>query len=328
MVASDTQRDFCQNKAIRQNKPKLLDRGESFSVLRRFENYPVVDFRPSSGLSRDVTFRIRPENRGKFPFSFSGSEDISSIERLVIGPWGHSDDPKVTSAVLRSLIETSLHLKNLKSLFFGDIDGETCPLSRLSSVDIRVLFDAFPELSSLHLRGGQGLIGHQLDHNHLKTLVIQSAGIPRETVRALVDAKLPALEHLELWLGSPEYGGDSTIDDLSLSKILRGHFPKLRYLGLKNTHLTNQIAYQLRKLKISKSLRTLDLAHGTLTTSAFRGLATINFTKLKRLDLTGNYLTKNVTFAWKAGFINGLGQKGTIVFGSQRSGTKRTIRFF
>ncbi len=44
----------------------------------------------------------------------------------------------------------------------------------------------------------------------LVALTIESGGLPAAVVREVASAHLPALEHLELWLGEENYGGDAT----------------------------------------------------------------------------------------------------------------------
>lgn len=44
--------------------------------------------------------------------------------------------------------------------------------------------------------------------------MIESGGTPASAIRELGAMELPALERLELWLGTDEYGCDAKIDDV------------------------------------------------------------------------------------------------------------------
>ena len=61
----------------------------------------------------------------------------------------------------------------------------------------------------------------------------ESGGLNESVPLELGAATLPALTHLELWLGDPGYGCTTTVT--SLAGILRGAgLPKLKSLALKN----------------------------------------------------------------------------------------------
>ncbi len=60
------------------------------------------------------------------------------------------------------------------------------------------------------MRGGTDLAFPPVRHTALETLVVETGGLGAEVVRGIVGSDLPALENLELWLGTDEYGGDST----------------------------------------------------------------------------------------------------------------------
>src|SRR5262249_57801527 len=75
----------------------------------------------------------------------------------------------------------------------------------------------------------------------LKSLIIQSGGLGANVVREVAAADLPELEHLELWLGEENYGGDATVADLA-PVLDGGLFPKLKYLGLRDSQIADQIA--------------------------------------------------------------------------------------
>jgi len=85
-----------------------------------------------------------------------------------------------------------------------------------------------------------------LKHKNLKTLVIQTGGLPPNVVQDIANADLPNLEKLELWLGDDNYGFESSIEDFD-AIINGGKFPKLTYLGLKNSNIQDEIAIAIAK---------------------------------------------------------------------------------
>ena len=113
-------------------------------------------------------------------------------------------------------------------------------------------------------------------------------------LRSVSTAHMPNLEHLELWLGTEEYGGNCTVEDLQ--PILSGDlFPKLRYLGLRNYDQIDAVCSVLVNSPVVQQLEILDLSLGTLTDIGARAL--LNFpadTKLQRLVLNHHFITREL----------------------------------
>jgi hypothetical protein len=104
--------------------------------------------------------------------------------------------------------------------------------------------------------------------------------------------KFPELEYLELWLGTPNYGGDCQVNDLQ--PIFKGKlFPKLKYLGLRNAEIADDIAAVIVKSPVVDQLETLDLSLGNLGDEGATALLQLESKKnLKRLDLHHHYVSK------------------------------------
>ncbi|WP_436850690.1 hypothetical protein [Streptomyces longwoodensis] len=99
-------------------------------------------------------------------------------------------------------------------------------------------------------------------------------------------------EHLELWLGAREDGGDGEIADLA--GILSGNrLPRLRSLALRNSEMQDEVAAAMGAAPIVANLDVLDLSLGTLTdTGAEALLGGQPLTHLRKLDLHHNYLSE------------------------------------
>ena len=136
-------------------------------------------------------------------------------------------------------------------------------------------------------------------HDKLKAIRIESGGLPREAINGLCDLDLPALEYLELWMGTPEYGGTSTIDDL-LPIISGEAFPNLKYLGLRNAEYTDKIAIELVTSPLINRLVELDLSLGTLGIEGGKALSNcFAVNELDTLNISNNYLVRNCYYAPK-----------------------------
>jgi len=156
------------------------------------------------------------------------------------------------------------------------------------------LLVAYPGLTSFWARGGQGLDIQPGTYPNLRELAFEAGGLPAETVRNVGECDLPQLRHLELWLGTDAYLGDSTVDDLGT--ILSGRrLPVLSYLGLRDAEIADQVAAALAGAPVLARIETLDLSLGMLSdVGAGALLAGQPLTHLRRLDLHHHFLSEEM----------------------------------
>jgi predicted DNA-binding WGR domain protein len=218
---------------------------------------------------------------------------------LIIGNWS-LEDILPAAPVVKILVDHKDRLPNLKALFFGDIAQYECELSWIRQTDLSPLLKAFPQLEMLRVRGGDGLSFKSLKHKSLRALALETGGLDRKIVAQICKADLPNLEYLELWLGTDNYGGNTRINDLQ--PLLKGKlFKKLRYLGLRNSDITDEIAGVLVNAPITQQLETIDLSLGTLTDEGANALLRLPaLPQLKSLDLHYHYMSKPVMKKFKA----------------------------
>ncbi|VEI70002.1 Uncharacterised protein [Serratia fonticola] len=110
-------------------------------------------------------------------------------------------------------------------------------------------------------------------------------------VRQIATAKLPTLQHLELYLGTDDYGASYQQDDLQ--PIYQGdNLPALRYLGLRNAYDQDQIAIAVANAAIISRLDVLDLSLGTLSNEGGEALcqAVDALRHLQKIDLHHHYM--------------------------------------
>ena len=217
--------------------------------------------------------------------------DKGQLEALVIGPWNEPHDNGPDEALDR-LAELAPQLPNFKALFVGDMTYEDCEISWIiQGTRYDHLLQAFPQLQALRIRGSTSLQLPPVTHAGLRELVIESGGLPLEIAQSLAASKLPALEHLELWLGSDDYGFEG--DVAAYQQVLQQlRTPSLRVLGLRDSQITDGLAAWLAGESWVASLETLDLSLGTLGDEGAKALlASPHVTALKRLDLSHHYIS-------------------------------------
>ena len=231
---------------------------------------------------------------------FLAQRGADRVAGLVVGSWSPDNSEGSSAGVVKAIAGAARELPNLRAVFLGDITGEEMEISWITQSDVGPLLAAYPRLEHLAVRGGTKLKFRVARHERLKTLVVESGGLSRKVVHGVFQADLPALEHLELWLGEANYGADTTPEDLA--PLLAGtRFPKLRHLGLRDSEMADDIAAVLANAPVLKKLKTLDLSLGTLTDAGAKALlGSKAVKKLERLDLHYHFCSPAVVRQLKA----------------------------
>lgn len=275
-----------------------------------FAGLPVVDYDPERGiidpggsahrLSIGWDAHERGETFAPLLARFLDDPGALQVEALVLGAWEPEDSTISSAEVVATLTAASERLAGLRAIFLGDIIGEECEISWITHSDVTPLLRAYTMLEHFQIRGASGLVLEPFEHEHLKTLVIESGGLPAAVVRGVVASKLRRLEHLELYLGTSDYGGDATPADLA--PILDGQvFPALRYLGLRDSESADEIAAALADAAILDRIEVLDLSLGNLGDEGLLALLQGGrLGRLKKLDIHYHFASDEVLDGVKA----------------------------
>jgi len=265
-----------------------------------FNKRKVHDFDPENGiLDSNIAYRFRTEYDGGEDMvpnmlrTFFNDPKIAEVDSFVIGMWGgeHDDSP---SAVIDLIIEHKDKLQHIKGIFLGDISYEENEVSWIENTSNTRLLDALPSLEFYQVRGGNSLSFEGLKHDKLKKLVVQSGGLSKRIYKEISLATLPALEHLELWLGSENYGFDATAEDVkeAYTGAAPNHLPSLKVLALCNSEIADGLAEMLKGDPILERIEELDLSSGNLADLGAQALVENPAIKnLKKLDLHHNYIS-------------------------------------
>ncbi|MET9513346.1 STM4015 family protein [Streptomyces flavidovirens] len=273
--------------------------------LQELLGLPAVDFRPDDSAAPlpaadAAAWRVSvdPYEDEDGPWDerfdeFLEAVDPARVRALIIGQWGESYDAD-SSYPIDLVIAAADRLTSLEAIFVGDVSQEQAEISWIEQSDVTGLLSAFPRLLELGVRGGQGLSFPPARHDRLRSLVFESGGLPAAVVRGITESELPSLDHLDLWLGVSEYGGDTEIADLA--PLLSGtRFPGLRHLGLRNSEIQNEIAAAVASAPVVARLDTLDLSNGTLGDEGAAALLEGQpLTHLEHLDLHHHFLSQEM----------------------------------
>ncbi|WP_416905026.1 STM4015 family protein [Micromonospora echinospora] len=263
-----------------------------------FDGLPIVRFSREGELPADpsaVAWRVEAPDYDSAPEDLAAELDAllsrvpaDAVRALVVGRWGSAYE---TAAPVELLVSLAPRLTGLRALFLGEMTFEECEISWIRHREITGLLEAYPALEVLRVRGADGLTLKPVRHEALRELAFESGGLPATLVRAVGDCDLPALTHLELWLGVEDYGGDATVADLA--PVLAGErLPALRHLALCNAEIADEVAAAVATAPVVARLEVLDLSMGITTDAGVDALlAGQPLTHLLRLDLHHHYLS-------------------------------------
>lgn len=193
-------------------------------------------------------------------------------------------------------------LGSLERLFIGDFQADEQEISWVNLGDISPLYPLTPRLQSLTLHGAGIMLG-KLAHPTLARLIIETGGLPRESVESLATAELPNLSYLEAWFGRTEYG--ATTDISALRPIFTSEsLPALRHLGLQNSEMQDEIAIELIGSPLLAQVAHLDLSMGTMHEPGAKAiLANVgDFEHLESFNLEENYIPSELVEQLSATF--------------------------
>ena len=214
-------------------------------------------------------------------------------EKLIIGMWETAYD-NAPDKLVKYLVENKEKFPNLKELYWGDVSWEECEVSWIQNTDLAPVVNSF-DLETLTVKGGSGLRFKNLKNNTLKKIEIISGGTGKGALGDIIKAELPVLEHLEIYMGVDDYGFDGSIKDI-IPFTKKENFPKLKYLGLKNSDIEDEICEAVLAGDILPQLEVLDLSYGTLGDDGVKMLLD-NIDKishLKELNIYYNYASKDL----------------------------------
>jgi hypothetical protein len=222
---------------------------------------------------------------------FLAQVDTARLDALVIGMWS---EPYEASAndVIAKLVERAADLPALRALFIGDMTFEECEISWIVQGDYAPLLHAFPQLEELRIRGSTSLAIAPFTHQALRSFTIECGGLPAEIAEALAQSSMPRLAHLELWLGDDNYGfsGDVALYRRVVEALWT---PDLRYLGLRDAQIADQLALWLAGHEPIRQLDTLDLSLGTIGDLGGWALQQSEYVRdLACLDLSHHYISE------------------------------------
>lgn len=210
------------------------------------------------------------------------------------------------------VVTRSEQAPRIRALRFDAYTYSDCEISWTPFGDFSFAWRRLPSLELLHIRSGAGGTLGDLVLPRLKTFIFESGGLARNLVASIVNAKWPALEHLEIWTGSSNYGADASLHALRPILAAEG-LPALRHLGIVNSELSDSLVAALAESKVLPQLHSLDLSRGIFARVAADALVehAAAFRHLASIDLSENVLEPDEAARIRAVLDN-------VIIGNQR----------
>jgi hypothetical protein len=217
--------------------------------------------------------------------------DPAGITAVVAGWWGPHFEDYDSGQAISALVAAADRLTSLEAVFLGDHVTMETTIAYIDHADFGPLLRAFPRLRRLEARG-RVIMKEPVEHSGIEVLRIESGGLPGRTVHAIGASVLPALRHLELWLGVDYYGGNSGPEDWA--GVLSGvGLPALRHLGLQDSEDQDEVAAAVAMAPVVGRLESLSLSMGTLSDAGAEALLSGQpLTHLRELDLDHHFLSE------------------------------------
>ncbi len=291
-------------------------------MIENFNQKIVVNFDPSQNIDHNVQVYKVGLKTYNYDEVVEEEDTYKKVEERLSLLCNHPNSSQVKELIIGLsdldtmadlLIQHKDQLAQLTHLFWGDIESEECEMSWITQTNIAPLLKAFPNLQYFKMRGAMGMAMDMkkdglslegLSHPNLKTFIIETGGLPSKNIQEIMKAHFPQLEHLEIWTGDPYYGFDGSINDFT--ELLKGQlFPDLKYLGLKNSSIADELAIALKDADILDKIETLDVSMGTLGDEGAQALLdNPKIKQLKTLNIHRHYMSPEMESKIKTSGIN------------------------
>jgi uncharacterized protein (TIGR02996 family) len=221
-----------------------------------------------------------------------GHPSARFLRELVLGLTSTDGDADYEGCI-RALISHG-PLPSLRSMIIGDFDRDQSEISWVQVGNVGPLWPLLPNLERLTLKGAGIRLGNPKSTT-LRTLVIHSGGLPQAAGQSLGRAELPALEHLEVWFGTTDYGGSCSAAE-ARGILQNKSLARLRSLALANADFADEIAAEVAQAQLWPTLERLDLSMGTMSDAGAERLLTRaeELARLAHIDLSNNFLSPDM----------------------------------
>ncbi len=189
------------------------------------------------------------------------------LAALDLGFDGEPADDPLLDAVIQKI--AALRPPHLRELLLGDFTYDKWPMSAFDVGSLVPLWGS--PLRKLVVHGATFTLG-AIDLPEVERVEIKTGSLQLAELGAIAAARWPRLRFLDVWTGNPNYGGNTTLDDLA-PLFARTDLAELTHLGIMNCAYTDELCERIATLPLAHQLRELDLSLGTMSDRGARARA-------------------------------------------------------
>lgn len=222
--------------------------------------------------------------------------ELPELEEVVIGQFtvGYDDEGNM-DAIIKGLVDNKEKLQHIKSFYFGDMDYEECEVSWITQGNYSPLWEAFPNLEKLRIKGSNELSLGKLSHAKLSTLQLINGGLDKSVLAEIRDADLPALKDLIIYLGDDNYGANINKEEI-VDFGNHAKLPALRELGLVNSYKQDELVAAILPTDLAKRCEVLNFSYGALTDQGVKEIIDVlpELSELKEITIEHHYVEQKM----------------------------------
>lgn len=220
-------------------------------------------------------------------------EELETLDEVIIGKWDELLED--TQKLVDDIIKNKFKFKNIKSFFIGDIAYDEFDMYCIEQGNYEEFLKTFNDLEYLKIQGSNELKFGKINNQNLKSLEIICCGLSCNVIEEISKAELPKLEKLNLYIGleNSGYGFDGDIENIKELINSLSNFKSLKYLGINNSKIQDDIVKEVLQNNIVEQLEVLDFSNGTLSDEGGQLILDNKekFKNLKYLDLHYHFLS-------------------------------------
>jgi hypothetical protein len=320
---TDDDEDICRlarrllrNQTGESGKEALLVE-DPFGYFTTLNDWRAVTYYPGIGIidPESIAYTVRltisdEEDNYDIDRFYALIEDprISELQALIFQISIGSELPDLDwacSVAIKAICQAKSLLQNVKAIFIGDVRGEYYQyrLSQLQIVDIKPILQAFPDLEVLQVYGNfydSILTCGEIQHESLKSLIIETASMHNDSLTQICNMSLPSLEYFHVWLGTQAWNQNITLDPIKNMSV-----PRLEYLGICCYENPEDLISLILNSSIVDNLVILDLEACTMRDQHATQLSSSpKLQHLNLLNISRNYLSQaGINLLREASFI-------------------------
>jgi hypothetical protein len=280
-VAYETLQQKLKEPFMQGSKTRVRKELANFDILKIFttlDDWVIQDFNPDIGIidTSSIAYNVKSLEELK---TLLNSPIISEIQALSL-----DIEPDKIKLAIDILLNKCNNFSSLRALLINE--NAAVKICHKGDIDIGEILNLYPYLNLLQLQGVRNIKFSQVQHESLKTLILNTCWLKSIDVKEIDYFRTPNLDYF-YWFANGAIEKEA-LDYLFSSICLR----QLKYLAWKISCNYDSVISSLLNNKVIHNLIGLDLSNGHLTDrGAYNLFMSSAIKNLQFLNVSKNYLS-------------------------------------